>query len=512
MTDRLEAIAETGVGERLLGALIAEHRRERLPRLETLWRYFRNPLEPVGVGGVTGAGGSGDGPRYRSAQEDGLPSRITGRRADGTVGTRREVVVENDIGWRLQTMVDFLVGEPVRLTSTAGRADTRETVESLLDAIWEGSGGLGMLQDAVLLGHVFGYVDFAVRLDESALLGGASRLKARAASGDFGELASLIRIEPIEPRRGVPVVSDGDYRELDAYCLWFERAVNDVEENDERGSRVSRLFGRRNGRAGEIAAKRRSVETLEVFGPGVRRRYENGELVERERSVLLPGVVPVVHIQNLSQPFRYEGLGEVEPLMPLQDELNTRLSDRANRVTLQSFRMYLAKRLDTIGDIGVGPGQVWTTDDPDADIKAFGGDAASPSESEHIEQVREAMDKASAVPPLAGGVLRGRVGNLSSANALRITLLSLLSKTARKRVTYGAGIERVSRMVLDALDAAGIVSTRPEDRGLRAVWPEPQPVEPADEVRTAKLKAEVGVPRERVLAELGYGVEDLGVE
>jgi len=237
-------------------------------------------------------------------------------------------------------------------------------------------------------------------------------------------------------------------------------------------------------------------------------------LVERERSVLLPGVVPVVHVQNLSQPFRYEGLGEVEALIPLQDELNTRLSDRANRVTLQSFRMYLAKRLEKIGDIGVGPGQVWTTDDPDADIKAFGGDSASPSESEHIEQVREAMDKASAVPPLAGGVVRGRIGNLSSGNALRITLLSLLSKTARKRVTYGAGIERASRLVLEALDAAGVVRTSGAERGLRVVWPEPQPLDPAAEVRVAEQKEALGVPRERVLAELGYGVgeADAGVE
>ncbi|MEM7755180.1 MAG: phage portal protein [Planctomycetota bacterium] len=518
MADRLEAIAETGVSERLLGALIAEHRRDRLPRLETLWRYFRNPLEPVGVGGVLNAS---EGPRYRSAQEEGLPARITGRRADGTIGTRREVVVENDIAWRVQTMVDFLVGEPVRIASTAGRASTRETIERLVDAVWEASGGLAMLQDAVLLGHVHGYVDFVVRIDESALLGQADRLKALAAAGDFGELASLVRIEPVEPRRGVPVVSDGDYRELDAYCLCFERALNAVEEEGAtggRGARVTRLFGRKNGTAETAVAhgshvqpaRRKTAEVLEVFGPGVRRRYEDGELVERERSVLLPGVVPVVHVQNLSQPFRYEGLGEVEPLMPLQDELNTRLSDRANRVTLQSFRMYLAKRLEKIGDIGVGPGQVWTTDDPDADIKAFGGDASSPSETEHIEQVREGLDKASAVPPLAGGVVRGRIGNLSSGNALRITLLSLLSKTARKRVTYGAGIERVTRMVLDAFDAAGVVRTDAKDRDVRVVWPEPLTLDERDEVAVAQQKAELGVPRERVLAELGYGVGEAG--
>ncbi|MEM1184159.1 MAG: phage portal protein [Planctomycetota bacterium] len=538
MADRFEAIAETGLSERLLETMLAEHRRERLPRLETLWRYFRNPLEAVGRGGVPS--GPTGGPRFRSAQEDGLPSRITGRKADGSFGTRREVVVENDIAWRLQTMVDFLVGDPVRIVSTAGDDATRGVVERVLDAVWEASGGLAMLQDAVLLGHVHGYVDFVVRIDEEAMLRRAEVLRAQAGRGDFGEIASLVRIEPVEPRRGTPVVSDADYRELEAYCVCFERVMNEVGEarTPSRESRVAKLFGR--GRKDGVArdepfsgagaaagsasyrlggrgvGRRRTVEVVEVFGKGVRARYEDGALIELERSVLLPDAVPVVHVQNLSQPFRYEGLGEVEPLIPLQDELNTRLSDRANRVTLQSFRMYLAKRLDKIGDIGVGPGQVWTTDDPDADIKAFGGDAASPSESEHIEQIREAMDKASAVPPLASGVVRGRIGNLSSGNALRITLLSLLSKTSRKRVTYGAGIERVSRLVLGALDAAGVVPTRPDERGLRVVWPEAQALDTEAEVRVAEMKAGLGVPRERVLAELGYGVGesdiDTGVE
>src|SRR5690606_944669 len=107
----------------------------------------------------------------------------------------------------------------------------------------------------------------------------------------------------------------------------------------------------------------------------------------------LPHDLPVVHIQNIAQPFRYEGLGEVEPLIPLQDELNTRLSDRASRVTLQSFKMYLAKGLDGFERAAVGPGQIWSTDNPDAQITAFGGDADSPSERDHIGEVREALDK-----------------------------------------------------------------------------------------------------------------------
>jgi hypothetical protein len=90
------------------------------------------------------------------------------------------------------------------------------------------------------------------------------------------------------------------------------------------------------------------------------------------------------------------------------------------------------------------------------------------------------MDKVSAVPPLAGGRGAGEDREPVERDALRITLMSLLAKTARKRVTYGAGIEKVCRMVLTALDAAGVCGRGPGDRGVKLVWPDPQPVDPSD--------------------------------
>ena len=115
------------------------------------------------------------------------------------------------------------------------------------------------------------------------------------------------------------------------------------------------------------------------------------------------------------------------------------------------------------------------------------------------------------MPPLATGVVQGRVGNLSSANALKITLVGLLAKTERKRVSYGRGLEEMSRLVLTALDAAGVMETDPRDRGLRLVWPDPLPTDVVDETLAAKRKIELGVPTTRVLDELGYEASDPGV-
>lgn len=173
--------------------------------------------------------------------------------------------------------------------------------------------------------------------------------------------------------------------------------------------------------------------------------------------------------------------------------------------------MYLAKGIDGFRGSSVGPGMVWSTDNPEASISSFGGDAHSPSEDAHVAEIREAMDKISGVPPVAGGVVRAKLGNLSSANALRITLMSLIAKTMRKRVTYGRGIERASSLVLEYLNAAGVLKTDARDRGVRVVWGALPVVDEESIVAAGRAKVELGVDEEKVLDELGYNEDDPGV-
>lgn len=246
MPDRPDGIVSAGLNEAVLELLVQEHESSVLPRLERMWAYFRNPLEPIGVTGLEH--GASSGRWYRAAQEMGLPSRIVGRRSspkldDRSTG-RREVVVENDIAWRVQAMVDFLFGKPLQLVSGAAREATRDEIERVLEAVWEASGGVGMLQDAGLLGHVFGHVDFAVRIDEARLLEGVG------AGGDVAVLAAeSIRVEPIDPRRGLAMLSPDDYRVLDGYVVRFEREMNEAVRGGVEGSGARRLFGRDRAKA-----------------------------------------------------------------------------------------------------------------------------------------------------------------------------------------------------------------------------------------------------------------------
>ncbi|MBX3376245.1 MAG: phage portal protein [Phycisphaeraceae bacterium] len=499
MAFQLQPFADLGLDAALLEHLIARHEAGRA-RLERLWDYYRNP--EVGPAHLRVAAGSVDAPsRPRLAQEQGLPGRITGLRdvsQDDRTRTRREVVIENDIGWRIQAMVDFMFGKPVLITSTAREEATRKTVERVLDAVWEASGGIALLQDMALLGHVYGHVDLLLREVETI----------PDADDPAAAAAQALRVEVVEPLRGIPLQSPDDYRRLEAYIIRSEREVNAVEPG-LGAARWAAFWRATSGEAIEAVRRVRSTCT-EVLSAAHRQVYRDGRLVE-SRPWEWTREVPVVHIQNISQPFRYAGMSDVEPLIPLQDELNTRLSDRACRVTMQSFKMYLGKGITGFDKVPVGPGQIWSTENPDASVEEFGGDASSPSEEAHILEIREALDKTSGVPPLASGVVRAKIGNLSSANALRITLMGVLSKTARKRVTYGRGVAQMCSLVLEALDAMGILRTDPADRGVKLVWPDPLPEDLSEAAAAARTKRELGVPADRVLAELGYSGVDAGV-
>jgi len=487
--------------------LVREEAPTRAVHLGRLWAYYKNDLSPLGAGlpfAERREDWLASAKPYYQAQEFGLPARITGRSHLGYGGAgvpqpglgRKEVVIENDIAWRIDTAVHFLAGKPVSTESLARRPQDARRIEAVLAEVWQSSGGVSLLQEIALLGAVYGFVDLVVRARPVA----EEPVGGSPAAGDgptdpntplADRAAKAVSIEAIEAPRVLPILEETDYRRLRYWIQVFHRQTNRVTG----GGPLAWLLGRTARRVSE-------VETIEILGPQWWQRYEDGNLADEGANPL--GRVPVVHVQNFANPMHYEGTGEVEPLIPLQDELNTRLSDRANRVTFQSFKMYLGKGVETFEDRPVAPGRMWSTDNPDASIQEFGGDADSPSESAHIAELREAMDKTSGITPLAAGLLRDRIGNLTSATALNVVLMGTLARLARKRVTYGAGLVEANRLILDALHRVGVFETAPEDRATRVHWPEPLPENVGERLEQARAKRDLGVPAETVLRELGY--------
>jgi hypothetical protein len=416
---------------------------------------------------------------------------------------RKEVVIENDIAWRVNAAVDFLFGKPITFVSKSPDEPKSAEIQSILKALFAANGDIGFFQDMAVLGSVYGFVDCFVRpgdkIIERVTSSSSQTLSTdRRYAGSFDDVlqfAQTIDLELIEAPRALPVLEENDYKKIRYYIQHFGQKKNAL-------SRKNSFLARLLSSGTQNSDNRRVVSVTEITSANAWQRYEDKQLVAEGR---LPwGFLPVVHIQNIAQPYYYEGLSDVETLIPLQDELNTRLSDRASRITFQSFKMYLGKGIEGFEDKPVAPGRMWYTDNPEASIEEFGGDAATPNESLHIAEIREAMDKVSAVTPLVAGVLKNKLGNLTSAVALRLTLMGMLSKNDRKRFTYSEGLRKICRMVLGMLDTANIYKTDEADRDVEIIFPSPLPENTMEKLKEAQVKKELGVPSEQVLRELGY--------
>lgn len=472
-----------------------------------LWDYYQNPMYSTAGLSAADAKLNESARTYVQAQEMGLPARITGiKRTEmsGLLGgkaiadiERKEVVIENDIGWRINAMVDFLFGKGVDIVSRAADKSKRAEIDKILKQVFNANGGVRFFQDMAVLGAVYGFVDCIVRPGQKIIDYYARRInEPRPQGSGLNEFVCDCALELIEAPRALPVLDERDFRKINFYIQHFIEQKNDVAVE---GNFLRRLLASKGS-----STARQSMAVTEIISPDWWQRYEERQLAAEGPNIA--GVVPVVHIQNIAQPLYYEGASDVESLIPLQDELNTRLSDRASRITFQAFKMYLAKGIEGVENRAVSPGRMWCTDNPDASIEQFGGDSTTPSEDTHIAEVREAIDKASGVTPVVAGVLKDKIGNLTSGVALRMTLMGMLAKTDRKRYAYGQGLKEIAAMVMHLLDVTNIYPNTKDERNFDVIFPSPLPENMIEKLNEAKLKKELGVPPEQVLRELGYEI------
>src|SRR5204863_5415835 len=107
--------------------------------------------------------------------------------------------------------------------------------------------------------------------------------------------------------------------------------------------------------------------------------------------------------------------------------------------------------------------------------------------------------------------IKARVGNLTSENALRISLMGTIAKIKRKRITYGAGIQALCELIMHALDVNGLYRSNPRDRHVEIAWVDPLATDESRRIADALAKAQLGVPTSVLRAELGYPDETTAV-
>ena len=236
-----------------------------------LWDYYANPrMEATGLG-ASDRKVNESGRCYVQAQEYGLPARITGlvRGSDmGVFGARpvrdvqrKEVVIENDIAWRVNAVVDFLFGKPISFVSKSPDGQKRAEIEMILKAVFAANGAVGFLQDMAVLGSVYGFVDCFVRPGDEIIERITSSSSQTLSSSsrkpgvleDVLQLARTIGLELIEAPRALPVLDENDYKKISYYVQHFYQKKNSLSKKSSFLSRILSA-GKRGGDTRQVAA------------------------------------------------------------------------------------------------------------------------------------------------------------------------------------------------------------------------------------------------------------------
>ena len=256
---------------------------------EKLWEYYSNPRMEMNGAGNREQKVIESGRCYVQAQEYGLPARITGLIHNGQVGVfgarsardiqRKEVVIENDIAWRINAAVDFLFGKPISFISKSPNGQKSTEIEAILKALFAANGAIGFFQDMAVLGSVYGFVDCFVRPGEEIIertsLSTHTHSQASSKTGaieDVLKLAQTIDLELIEAPRALPVLDENDYKKTRYYVQHFYQKKNSLSK---KSSFLSRILsgGKRSSN------DRKIVAVTEITSDDAWQRYEDKQLV-----------------------------------------------------------------------------------------------------------------------------------------------------------------------------------------------------------------------------------------
>ncbi|HXF82614.1 MAG TPA: phage portal protein [bacterium] len=194
------------------------------------------------------------------------------------------------------------------------------------------------------------------------------------------------------------------------------------------------------------------------------------------------GFIPFVHVPNLQPPNSPWGRSDLVDVIPLNRELDERMSDQADLIRYHADPPVVFRGVERHSDLAVGPGTVW--DLPrDADVALLEWRGSLPALQEHIERVLRALYEVAETPRTSFG----DSGRLLSGVALETELQPLIQRTLRKRVGWSVALRRCAQMALQLTDRfgsarEGVGGPGPSPRSaryrVRVIWP---PMLPRDD-------------------------------
>lgn len=183
----------------------------------------------------------------------------------------------------------------------------------------------------------------------------------------------------------------------------------------------------------------------EVFNRQEILHYRNNTLIAREPNPI--GEIPIVHIQNLPLSGSWEGKSDVEEILALQDEINSKTTALGRILDYHQSPTVVAYGIRP-GQLRREPGNIWYAPSQNqggrVDVLQLLSDLRPGNE--YVSSLKALMHDITGVPESA----LGRVTPVShtSGVALHMQYKPLLQRVERSRATYGSGIVEATRLAL----------------------------------------------------------------
>lgn len=211
---------------------------------------------------------------------------------------------------------------------------------------------------------------------------------------------------------------------------------------------------------------KRSVETTvlykEVWTNEEIVVYEDKEEVDRMENPY--GFIPFVQIKNFPIAGRTYGLGDLDDVIPLNIEYNTKKSDVSEVIDYHSAPITLVYGAK-IGNLEKGANKVWGGLPKDAKVENLSLQGDLVASNNYINSIRTSMCEIAGIPEtVLGGA--SAISNTSGV-ALQYINLPLIEKTRVKRSCSKDGLERVNKIILFLSIYHGLI-VKPEEVSMRS--------------------------------------------
>lgn len=160
------------------------------------------------------------------------------------------------------------------------------------------------------------------------------------------------------------------------------------------------------------------------------------------------GIVPIAHIQNLPHP-GFFGMSDIDDVIDLNEEFNE-VSESIRKIIKYQGEPTTLIFGAKASQLERGANKVWSNLPVDARVENLALNASLMEATNYRDSLKLAMHELSNTPEQSLGKIQP-ISNTSNA-ALQTTYLPLIEKTERKRMTYGAGIVQMNKIILTILE------------------------------------------------------------